>query len=222
MDLFQILWNAFSLDKRSVKELIEISSLIDEEKNKGGLLVGETDDFSVIASTIVALINEKSTTDVGKRLDSAIKELIVKKNFSMVDLNDGEKLYEQLQKKDTPGTYKVRRISNGYKFDLVTSNGEFLGASELYSSIDSCMNGIATVQRNANAFTEDQTISNYEVVRNPKYEVYCDKSGEFRFRLKAMNGQIIMVSAGYKNKKMCLEVISKIKKSADSIDVEKN
>ena len=152
MDLFQILWNVFSLDKRSVQELIEISSLIDEEKNKGGFLVGVTDDFAVIASTIVALINEKSTMDTGEKLDSAIKELIVKKNLAMVDSNDGEKLYQQLQKKDAPGTYKVRKISSGYKFDLVTSNGEFLGMSEVYATVDSCMNGIKTVQRNANAF----------------------------------------------------------------------
>jgi hypothetical protein len=31
-----------------------------------------------------------------------------------------------------------------------------------------------------------------------RFEVYVDKAGEHRFRLKASNGQIIMVSEGYK------------------------
>ncbi|NVK33000.1 MAG: YegP family protein [Rhodobacteraceae bacterium] len=33
-----------------------------------------------------------------------------------------------------------------------------------------------------------------------KFELYQDKAGEFRFRLKAGNGEIILVSEGYKQK----------------------
>ena len=33
-----------------------------------------------------------------------------------------------------------------------------------------------------------------------KFELYKDKGGEFRFRLKAGNGQIILASEGYKTK----------------------
>ena len=202
--------------------MIEISSLIDEEKSKNGFLEGMLDDLSIIASTIVALINSKSTSDVGEKFDRAIKDLIVQKNFSLVDLNDGEKKYEQLQKKDSVGTYRVCRISSGYKFDLISSNGEFLATSEVYSKMESCINGIKAVQRNASASIEDQTKQNYQPIKNPKYEIYCDKSGEFRFRLNSMNGQTIMVSAGYKSKEDCLTVIEKVKKSANSNDVEKN
>lgn len=33
-----------------------------------------------------------------------------------------------------------------------------------------------------------------------KFEIYTDKAGEFRFRLKAGNGQIILASEGYKQR----------------------
>ena len=33
-----------------------------------------------------------------------------------------------------------------------------------------------------------------------KFELYKDKAGEFRFRLKAGNGEIILASEGYKQK----------------------
>lgn len=33
-----------------------------------------------------------------------------------------------------------------------------------------------------------------------KFEIYADKAGEFRFRLKASNGQIVLSSEGYKSK----------------------
>ena len=222
MNLFQILWDAFALDKRNVNELIEISALIDSEKSNNGYLSDLSDDLSIIASTIVALLNEKSTFPIGQSLDSNINKLIVEKNFSKAALNNGKNLYDRLQFKSSPGTYKVRKIKNGYCFDLVAANGEFLATSEIYSSLDSCANGIMSVKRNAYSSVEDQTENNYQSIRNPKYELYCDKLGVFRFRLKSMNGQIIMVSQGYKSKKMCLDIIEKIKLSVDTDDIEKN
>ncbi|MBO4789668.1 MAG: DUF1508 domain-containing protein [Oxalobacter sp.] len=48
------------------------------------------------------------------------------------------------------------------------------------------------------AAVENQTVEGYTAEKHPKFEVYTDKAGEFRFRLKATNGQIIAVSEGYK------------------------
>lgn len=47
-----------------------------------------------------------------------------------------------------------------------------------------------------------------------KFEVYQDKSGEFRFRLKAGNGQDILASEGYKAKASCLNGIESVKKNS--------
>jgi uncharacterized protein YegP (UPF0339 family) len=47
-----------------------------------------------------------------------------------------------------------------------------------------------------------------------KFEIYKDKRGEFRFRLKASNGQIILASEGYKAKSGCQNGIESVRKNA--------
>lgn len=47
-----------------------------------------------------------------------------------------------------------------------------------------------------------------------KFEVYNDKKGEFRFRLKAENGKNILASEGYKAKAACLNGIESVKKNS--------
>ncbi len=47
-----------------------------------------------------------------------------------------------------------------------------------------------------------------------KFEVYQDKSGEYRFRLKAGNGEIIMTGEGYSSKSACMNGIESVKKNA--------
>ena len=50
---------------------------------------------------------------------------------------------------------------------------------------------------------------------------YNDKKGEFRFRLKAGNGEIILASEGYVSKDGCKNGIASVRKNAaDSIIVE--
>jgi len=47
-----------------------------------------------------------------------------------------------------------------------------------------------------------------------KFELYKDAAGEFRFRLKASNGQNILASEGYKDKSGCNNGIESVKKNA--------
>lgn len=47
-----------------------------------------------------------------------------------------------------------------------------------------------------------------------KFEVYKDKAGEFRFRLKASNGQTILASEGYKAKPSCLNGVESVRKNS--------
>lgn len=55
-----------------------------------------------------------------------------------------------------------------------------------------------------------------------KFELYKDKAGEFRFRLKASNGQIILASEGYKAKSGAENGIASVKKNAaDPVRFEK-
>ena len=47
-----------------------------------------------------------------------------------------------------------------------------------------------------------------------KFEVYKDADGQFRFRLKANNGQVIAVGEGYKTRAGVMNGIASIKKNA--------
>ncbi len=113
------------------------------------------------------------------------------------------------------GKFVMRKTNTGFKFDLKAGNGEVIATSEIYNSEAACKNGIESVAKNAPiAAVENQTVEGYETEKHPKFEVYTDKAGEYRFRLKATNGQIIAVSEGYKAMAGCLNGIDSVKKNA--------
>ncbi len=120
------------------------------------------------------------------------------------------------------GKFIVKTTKTGIKFDLKATNGEVIATSEVYESEASCMKGIESVMTNAPiAPVEDQTVEGFEVLKHPKFEVYTDKAGEFRFRLKARNGQIIAVSEGYKAMPSCMNGIESVKKNVVDAPIEK-
>lgn len=47
-----------------------------------------------------------------------------------------------------------------------------------------------------------------------KFEIFVDKGGKFRFRLKASNGQIILASQAYKTKRSALNGITSVQNNA--------
>ena len=113
------------------------------------------------------------------------------------------------------GKFVIRKTNTGVKFDLKAGNGEVIATSEVYASEASCLKGVESVKKNAPvAAVENQTVEGYAVEKHPKFEVYADKAGEFRFRLKATNGQVIAVSEGYKAMASCMNGIESVKKNA--------
>ena len=121
------------------------------------------------------------------------------------------------------GKFVIRNTNTGVKFDLKASNGEVIATSEVYTSLDACRNGVASVKKNAPAANiEDQTVEGYETAKNPKFEIYEDKAGEFRFRLKATNGQVTAVSEGYKAMASCRNGIESVVKNAPDAEVVEN
>ena len=115
------------------------------------------------------------------------------------------------------GKYALKEGKKGIRFNLVAANGRTIGSSENYSGEKACLNGIESVKKNAPAAAlEDQTVAGFVQEKNPKFELYRDKAGEFRFRLKAKNGEIILTGEGYKAKASCLNGIESVRKNADS------
>ena len=119
------------------------------------------------------------------------------------------------------GKFVVRKTNTGIKFDLKAGNGEVIATSEVYTTEAACLNGIESVKKNCVGEVEDQTVENVVVVKHPKFEVYLDKAGEYRFRLKARNGEVIAVSEGYKAKDSCLNGIESVKNNAPDAEIEK-
>ena len=118
--------------------------------------------------------------------------------------------------------YVLSEAKNGFKFNLVASNGEVIASSQLYKSFATAKNGIASVAANAPvANIENQTVKDFKAELNPKFEVYKDKKGEFRFRLKAKNGQIIASSEGYSKVDSCLKGVASVQKNAGAKIEEK-
>ncbi len=118
------------------------------------------------------------------------------------------------------GKFVMKKTSTGVKFNLKAGNGEIIATSEIYTTEAACRNGIESVKRNApEAPVEDQTQEGFATEKNPKFEIYKDKAGEFRFRLKAANGQIIAVGEGYKALAGCKNGIESIKKNAPDAEI---
>ena len=119
------------------------------------------------------------------------------------------------------GKFVVRTVNTGIKFDLKATNGQVIATSEVYESKAACLNGVESVRKNAAvAGVEDQTVEGYATVTHPKFEMYADKGGEFRFRLKARNGQVIAISEGYTTKASCANGIESVQKNAPEAEVE--
>ena len=119
------------------------------------------------------------------------------------------------------GKFVIRTVSSGVKFDLKATNGQVIATSEVYTALASCKNGVESVRKNAPiANFEDQTEEGFATATNPKFEMYQDKAGEYRFRLKARNGQIIATSEGYTTKAACENGIASVRKNAPEAEVE--
>ena len=52
------------------------------------------------------------------------------------------------------------------------------------------------------------------------FEVFLDFAGEFRFRIRAPNGESIASSEGYKTKEGCMQGIKSVKKNAPTAKVK--
>ena len=120
------------------------------------------------------------------------------------------------------GKFVVKAIKTGFVFNLKAGNGETIATSEVYTTEAACLKGVESVRKNAaDAKLEDQTVAEVAAVTNPKFEMYTDKAGEFRFRLKARNGEVIAASEGYKAKASCLNGIDSVRRNAPDAAVEK-
>ena len=90
-----------------------------------------------------------------------------------------------------------------------------------YSSLASLKAGVESVRKNATVHVDDLTFKDRkEALKFPKFEIYQDKAGEYRFRLYASNGELLCISEdGYASKDSCKKGIQSVAKWAPTADV---
>lgn len=125
-----------------------------------------------------------------------------------------------MQKGKGMSKFVIRTVPTGVKFDLKAANGQVIATSEVYDSVSACRKGIVSVKKNAaTAKLEIQTEAGYQTLTNPKFILFQDKGGEFRFRLTARNGQTIAVSENYSTKAACENGIASVQKNAPKAEI---
>ena len=117
--------------------------------------------------------------------------------------------------------FVVKALRAGYKFDLLAPNGQTVASSEIYATRSACLRGVESVRKCAPfAGVEDLTEENCPDLPHPKFQLFRDKAGQFRFRLKARNGKIIAVSDVYQTKSGCENGIGSVRKNAPDAEIE--
>ena len=114
---------------------------------------------------------------------------------------------------DAKGAFEIKRTSdNRYMFNVRAGNTQVIASSQIYSSMAACRNGINSVGTNAPiAAIEDQTLSSINEEKCPKFQIYLDKGGKYRFNLLAANGQnILACTQGYTQKASCKNGINSV------------
>ncbi len=111
--------------------------------------------------------------------------------------------------------YVINKTATGYTFALQATNGQNVGVSQVFKTLEAAQAGVESVRKVAStAGVEDQTAEEVNKLENPKFELYKDKKGEFRFRLLDTEGQNILVSEGYTTLKACQNGIASVAKNS--------
>ena len=122
------------------------------------------------------------------------------------------------------GTFEIKKTKDGrFIFNLIALNNVTVASSQTYSSSQSAINGIESIIANAaKAPIEDQTVKNFTLKTYPKWEIYIDNGGEYRFRLNASNGSCIVHSQGYTTKASCKNGIDSIIRCSGNPEIDKS
>lgn len=104
------------------------------------------------------------------------------------------------------GKFVITKRANGeFQFQLKAGNGQTILASEGYTTMAACKNGIESVKKNSQV--------------DARFERKEAKNGAPYFNLKATNGQVIGTSEMYSSTAACENGIESVKKNAPEAEV---
>jgi uncharacterized protein YegP (UPF0339 family) len=100
-----------------------------------------------------------------------------------------------------------------FVYVVVAGNKEVIAkGAQTYASAATCRSAVESVAKIAKSVPiEDQTLVKFEEQKFPKFELYMDKGGKYRFRLFASNGQqLLACTQGYTQKASCKNGIQSV------------
>ena len=104
------------------------------------------------------------------------------------------------------GKFEIKTAKDGQNyFNLKASNGQVILTSEMYTTMKSCENGIASVKKNAPL--------------DARYDLKQAENGKFHFNLKAGNHQVIGSSQMYTSEESAKAGIESVKSNAPEAEV---
>lgn len=156
---------------------------------------------------------------------AAEKKVNEKKTVTKKTVEKKPKLEEKVDTRSPRnGSFDIKKSKDGrFVFNLYSSNRVLIATSQVYSSSQSALAGAKSVMANAlRAEIEDTTLKNPSPKTYPKWEIYLDRAGEYRFRLNASNASCIChAKAGYSSKSSCKRAIDSIIRIAQDAEIDK-
>ncbi len=126
------------------------------------------------------------------------------------------------------GKFIIKKTPSGaFNFSLLASNKQKIAvSSQVYTTKGAGKKGMESVGKNAQRCIDenrivDLTLKTPEEKTCPKFEIYLDKAGMFRYRLIAPNGESLAISEdGYKSKSSCMNGIKSVGVNAMNSQIE--
>ncbi len=176
---------------------------------------------------------EKTAPKADVKEEAKNEEKIEEKTVEEIDasFNEAEnaKISEEVAKAEKKSghalaRFEIKKAKDGrFVFNLFAPNRVIVATSQIYSSSASAVNGIKSIAVNApKAPIEDTSLKSFTPLGFPKWEIYVDKGGQYRFRLYAPNGSCIVHSQGYTSKASCKNGIASIVKNAPDAIIDKS
>ncbi len=117
------------------------------------------------------------------------------------------------------GKFEITRGKDGlFRFNLRAANGEIIAVGEPCASFAECRSETDAVRSVCGSEVND-LISSKGDAEGDRYEIYLDRAGEFRFRLRMADGSILFHGEGYRSKASCKNGIRSVAKNAPEAPV---
>ena len=112
------------------------------------------------------------------------------------------------------GRFQIKPVATGYKFDLLAANGQVIATSEVYETEAACRKGVRSVCASAQKAKLADLTREEKLPTNPRFELFTDRAGDYRFRLRSRNGQVVAASEGYTSREACEKGMESVRKNA--------